>query len=188
MGTPGGMIARVRYFVSHHRIVTSMVFGALFLGLAEPTVRSIELGLPFVILGEFLRTWSSGYIRKDHSLATDGPYSLTRNPLYLGNFVLGFGFSLMANRWSVLFAFLVLFGLIYDATIEDEEGKLLKRFDESFLAYCREVPRFFPRLSGWRPAPFRWALVRQHREFRTWAAVAGAIGVVIVKMWWLDQG
>jgi protein-S-isoprenylcysteine O-methyltransferase Ste14 len=182
------MMARVRYFVSHHRIVTSMAFGALFLALAEPTARSIQVGLPFVILGEFLRTWSSGYIRKDSALATDGPYSLTRNPLYLGNFVLGFGFALMAHRWSVLFAFVVLFGLIYDATIEDEEGKLLKRFGESFAVYRRDVPRFFPRWSGWRPAPFRWALVRKHREFRTWAAVAGAIGVVIVKMWWLEQG
>ena len=178
------MIARLRDFVSRHRITTSAVFGGALLALAAPTPRSLALGLPLVLLGEALRTWSSGYIRKDHALATDGPYSLTRNPLYLGNFILGLGFCVMAHRWSVVFVFLLVFALIYDATIEDEERKLLKRFGDAFIAYCREVPRFFPRLSGWRGAPFRWALVRQHREFRTWAAVAGAVAVVIFKMWW----
>lgn len=178
------MIGRVRHFVSHHRIATSAVLAGVFLALAHPTPRSILFGLPFVLLGEVVRTWSSGYIRKDNTLATDGPYSLTRNPLYLGNFVLGFGFALMANSWWVLLAFLVVFLLIYDATIEEEERKLLKRFGETFLQYCREVPRFFPRFSGWRSAPFRWALVRQHREFQTWAAVAGVLAVVILKMWW----
>jgi len=178
------MIGRLRVFASHHRIVTSAAFAGLFLALAQPTSRSIALGLPFVVLGEFFRTWSSGYIRKDHSLATDGPYSLTRNPLYLGNFVLGLGFAIMANRWSVLFVFLAVFAIIYDATIDDEERKLLKRFGDAFVLYCREVPRFFPRLSGWRSAQFRWALVRQHREFQTWAAVVGALAIVVLKMWW----
>jgi protein-S-isoprenylcysteine O-methyltransferase Ste14 len=184
----GGAMARLRYFVSHHRIVTSSVFGVMFLALAEPTVRSCLVGLPVVILGEFMRTWSSGHIRKDASLATDGPYSLTRNPLYFGSFVLGLGFALMANSWPVLFAFLLLFGLIYDATIEDEEQKLLKRFGDAFVAYCRDVPRFFPRVSGWRGGPFQWALVRKHRELNTWAAIAGAMVVVVLKMWWLERG
>lgn len=184
----GGVLARLRQFVSHYRIVTSAAFGALFLLLADPTVRSFLVGLPLVILGELMRTWSSGHIRKDHALATDGPYSLTRNPLYFGSFVLGLGFALMANRWSVLFGFVLLFGLIYDATIEDEEHKLLKQFGEAFAGYCREVPRFFPRMSGWRRAPFQWGLVRKHRELRTWAAIAGAMAVVALKMWWLERG
>ena len=178
------MIARVRTFVSRHRIATSAAFAGLFLALAHPSPRSILVGLPLVVLGEVVRTWSSGYIHKDHRLATDGPYSLTRNPLYLGNFMLGFGFSLMANRWSVLLAFIVVFGLIYDATIEDEERKLFQRFGDAFATYCREVPRFFPRVTGWRSAPFRWTLVRQHREFKTWAAVVGVLAVVVLKMWW----
>lgn len=184
----GGAIAWLRQFVSHHRIVTSAAFGALFLGLADPSIRSFLVGLPLVILGELIRTWSSGHIRKDHALATDGPYSLTRNPLYFGSFVLGLGFALMANGWAVLFGFVLLFGLIYDATIEDEEQKLLKRFGETFTGYCREVPRFFPRMWGWRRAPFEWELVRKHREFRTWAAIAGAMVVVALKMWWLEWG
>jgi protein-S-isoprenylcysteine O-methyltransferase Ste14 len=184
----GGAMARLRYFVSHHRIVTSAVFGVLFLVLADPTVQSLLLGMPLVVLGEFMRTWSSGHIRKDHALATDGPYSLTRNPLYFGSFVLGLGFALMANSWPVLFGFVLLFGLIYDATIEDEEQKLLKRFGEAFAGYCSEVPRFFPRISGWRRAPFEWELVRKHREFQTWAGIAGAVVVVVLKMWWLERG
>lgn len=177
-------MTRIRHFVSHHRIATSAAFAGVFLALAHPTPRSILVGLPLVVLGEVVRTWSSGYIRKDHRLATDGPYSLTRNPLYLGNFMLGFGFSLMANRWAVLLSFLLVFLLIYDATIEEEERKLLQRFEDAFIRYCREVPRFFPKVTGWRSAPFRWTLVRQHREFQTWAAVVGVLAVVVLKMWW----
>lgn len=182
------VIEKLRRFVSHNRIVTSAAFGVLFLILAHPTPNSLLLGLPVVVLGEAVRTWASGYIRKDNRLATDGLYSLTRNPLYLGNFLLGFGFSIMANRWPVILAFLAVFLLIYDATIEEEERKLLKRFGDAFVDYCREVPRFFPRFTGWRAAPFEWALVRQHREFKTWGAVAGIVAVILMKMWWEDLG
>jgi hypothetical protein len=30
--------------------------------------------------------------------------------------------------------------------------------------------------------------VRKHRELNTWAAIAGAMVVVVLKMWWLERG
>ena len=182
------MIARIRHFVSHHRIATSAAFAALFLAMADPTLHSVLLGLPLVVLAEALRTWSSGYIQKDHTLATDGPYSLTRNPMYFGNLVLGLGFALMANRWWVLVGLLLAFALIYDATIKAEEANLLRRFGDAYVRYCRDVPRFVPRLTAWRRGPFQWCLVRKHREFKTWAWLGGVLLAMSVMMWRNESG
>ena len=45
-------------------------------------------------VGLLLRAWASGHIRKNDALAISGPYAYTRNPLYLGSFILGLGFTI----------------------------------------------------------------------------------------------
>ena len=49
------------------------------------------------LLGEALRTWSSGTLVKNEVLTTEGPYALCRNPLYVGNFLIGFGGALFGH-------------------------------------------------------------------------------------------
>ena len=116
-------IRYLRYLVSRYRIVTSMVFAILFFVVVKPNMISIVLGLPFLFLGEAIRLFSSGYIQKNSVLTQEGPYSLSRNPLYLGNFFLGFGFVVMAFQWYLIGLYLVLFYFIYEATIKEEEKK-----------------------------------------------------------------
>ena len=60
-----------------------------FLWFARPTPVSLLLGSGLSVLGLFIRAWAAGFIRKDQQLATSGPYGYTRNPLYLGSFLLG---------------------------------------------------------------------------------------------------
>ncbi len=86
-----------------YRAFVGIVCLMLVLWLAIPTPRSILIGFFIMMIGMFFRAWSSGYINKDIELATEGPYSLTRNPLYFGNLVLGCGIAVAANnRWSTL--------------------------------------------------------------------------------------
>ena len=66
--------------------------------LATPTARSIFGGFLLMMAGMFFRAWSSGYINKDKELATEGPYSLTRNPLYFGSLILGSGIAVACNN------------------------------------------------------------------------------------------
>jgi len=170
--------------VRQHRIVLSGVIGAILIYLSRPTVGSLWAGLPFVLLGEAIRTWSSGYIRKNKLLATDGPYAHTRNPLYLGSFGIGVGFVVMGNSIWVLIIFLSAFGLVYWGVIRSEEGHLARVFGARFEEYVRTVPRFLPR---WTRAPyeaggFDWALVWKHREYQAWAGIAGGVAILIVKM------
>ena len=176
------MIDRLRHFVGTHRISTSTALAAGLWLLARPDLASILTGFPLVLLGEGIRTWASGQIEKNKRLAREGPYALTRNPLYLGNFCLGVGFSVMAGRWLVPAIFLPTFAFIYGATIRAEEMTLQKLFGREFEAYRSSVPRFFPRLpSGPVGGRFRWDLVRKHREFDTWIGIVAGVAVLLLK-------
>lgn len=177
----------MNYFevVRRHRIFLSGAIGVLLIYLSRPTLFSLGAGLPLVLLGEAIRTWSSGYIRKNKALATEGPYAHTRNPLYLGSFGIGIGFVVMGNSVWVLGVFLVAFGLVYWGVIRSEEEYLVQVFGSRFEEYVRTVPRFLPR---WSRSPFDagefdWALVWKHREYQAWAGIAGGVAVLILKMW-----
>src|SRR3990170_6376852 len=102
----------LRRIIGRNRIILSIIIGSIFLYLATPTRTTILTGVPFILLGETIRTWASGFIKKDKELAQGGPYALTRNPLYLGNFLIGVGFSIMANNLLLLFLFLKTFTII----------------------------------------------------------------------------
>lgn len=166
-------IGEVGTILGRNRIVVSLLIGGAFWFLSKPTFLSIAAGVPFVLLGEAIRIWSSGYIRKNEELATTGPYALTRNPLYLGNGIMGFGFVLMGRDLSLIFFFFVFFTLIYRSTIQREEARLSAKFGERFAEYVAAVPRFFPRWTGWRKSEidFDWKLVLKHREHRTWLGI-----------------
>lgn len=103
------------------------------------------------------------------TLNTTGPYSLTRNPLYFGNAVIYLGIALFTqNIYFVVM--MTLFLIIYlERIIATEEDFLTKRFPESYPAWARDVPAFFPRLHGWKQPEldfsFRNVLRREYSGF-----------------------
>ena len=106
----------------------------------------------FCIAAAALRTWGTAYLNSNvmvdkrlHTtrLVADGPYRFVRNPLYLGNILLGIGFGLMASR--IGFFILVLGMIFFDyRLILREESGILASQGESYRAYCAAVPRLFP--------------------------------------------
>jgi protein-S-isoprenylcysteine O-methyltransferase Ste14 len=179
------MVAGLRKLVSHNRIWVSAFVFILFFLAARPTFLSMAIGLPVVLLGEAIRIWSSGHIVKNDSLTMSGPYRLTRNPLYVGNFFLGLGFVLMAGLPLMVLIFIPVFFFIYDATIAEEEKFLTQRYGEAFRSYQKTVPRFFPKLSfgALSTGRFSWSLVRKHREMNTWLAILAGVLLFLFKMW-----
>ncbi len=173
-------------FLRRHRIALSAGVAVLLVYLARPTPLSIVAGLPLVLAGESIRTWSSGHIRKNKQLATDGPYAYSRNPLYLGSFVLGLGFAVSGNSAWVVGIFLAAFGGMYTSVIQSEERDLARVFGAEFELYRRTVPRFLPRLRR-RPyggGEFDWALVHKHREYQAWFGIAAELALLAVKAAW----
>jgi protein-S-isoprenylcysteine O-methyltransferase Ste14 len=141
---------------------------------AGPTLWSIALGLPAAVLGAGIRTWSSGVIVKNKQLATCGPYALTRNPLYVGSFVMGIGVTVMTGSPVLMAAVAVLFPLVYGGLVRKEEKYLLGVYGEDFLDYCARVPRFIPSLENWPPEPAAYDIgrvLKKHKEWRAWLAV-----------------
>jgi protein-S-isoprenylcysteine O-methyltransferase Ste14 len=99
--------------------------------------------------GAGLRFWATLYIggRKRLVVVSEGPYSLCRNPLYLGTFLIALSVALILQ--SLTFMACVLVGGIFYAlaTVPAEERYLSRQFGDAYVRYRREVPRFVPALS-----------------------------------------
>lgn len=177
-------IYKLRSLVIHNRIAVSFAIGLFFIILSKPTMLTIFIGIPVIILGEFLRVLSSGYIEKRSVLIISGPYSIARNPLYFGNFLIGLGFAIISNNPLLIVFFVILFAFIYHSTMAEEERVLEERFGNEFLSYISSVPRFFPRPWKWNNNgySFDWSLVKKHREYITWMGIIAVILILTFKM------
>ncbi|MFB6355642.1 MAG: isoprenylcysteine carboxylmethyltransferase family protein [bacterium] len=137
------------------RVHLAYVLVIIFSLTALPRSPFFEIGTVAIFLGVIVRAWASGIVKKDESLAAEGPYSLCRNPLYVGNFLIGYGFCLLNGHWWSYLVITVYFVSIYPFTVRKETRKLQDLFGEEFEQYRQEVPLFLPRLtpyktlSGW---------------------------------------
>jgi protein-S-isoprenylcysteine O-methyltransferase Ste14 len=106
---------------------------------------------PLLLGGQLLRFWAAGVIPKYRTLVLDaprlvtwGPYRCVRNPLYLGNFLLGCGWALMVG-WRWVAAFAAAYFVIYSlAIIPYEESFLKEKFGEEYLLYRQATPSMLP--------------------------------------------
>lgn len=166
------------------RVPLSYGVGLFALIRADPSVRSVGWGVAVAAIGEGLRLWTAGYLVKGGSrLTRSGPYAWTRNPLYLGSFLIGLGFSVAAARWEVLALFLALFLAVYLPVLREESRRLALEHPEAYAEFAREVPLVLPRLRprrGPSPCPFSWRRVFVNREHLT--LLGWALAVVLI--WW----
>jgi len=165
------------------RVPLGFVVGLLFVWMARPTLWSLMVGAPLVVLGELVRLFASGRIDKNRRLATSGPYAHVRHPLYVGSALITAGFAISSARLPLALALIATFGLVYGAVSRREEETLAARFGVAFERWRREVPAYLPRITPYRggePQPFSWSAVRRHRELRT---VAGVLAVLAFLVW-----
>ena len=186
MTTP--LLKSFRHFVGYHRILLSIAVGGVLYAFAMPTAWTIIAGLPMVLCGEGIRIWSSGHITKNKTLVRTGPYAWIRHPLYLGNFLIGFGFAVMTAQIRLMILYLFAFGVIYYSTITEEENFLQERFGPEYSEYTRQVPLFLPRPKGIAEGQteFRWERVKAHREYKTWLAIGILLGLMIFKSYYVS--
>ena len=138
-------------------LVTLASFAALFFFggprwsyPVHEAMRWIGTGLIFICIAG--RTWCSLYIggRKTHELVMTGPYSVSRNPLYVFSVIGGVGIGAQFGAVSVaIFAGLCAW-LIHILVVRQEERLLLAEHGEVYAKYAAEVPRFLPRFALWK--------------------------------------
>lgn len=110
------------------------------------------LGLALIIICIVGRAWCSLYIggRKKAEVVARGPYSISRNPLYVFSFMGAFGMGAQSGSVTLAVLFLVVTYLVFRSTVKREEIWLAGEFGEPYLAYMKRTPRFWPKFSAWR--------------------------------------
>jgi protein-S-isoprenylcysteine O-methyltransferase Ste14 len=83
-------------------------------------------------------------VLKDHDLITQGPYSIVRNPIYLGMFGMILSTGLVFSRWWLALIAIVFFLVGNHIRIRAEEKLLRESFGEKFDTYAARVPAFIP--------------------------------------------
>lgn len=167
------------------RVPFGFAVGVAYLILSQPTARLLVAGSGVALVGLLLRACAAGFLEKNQSLSTGGPYAYTRNPLYLGSALMGVGFALAGRSWTMALALVGLFVLVYWPVMRREERFLRQKFGEVYDIYSKKSPFFLPTP---RPAlaceeKFRWERYRRNREYE--AALGYAVGIFLLafKAW-----
>jgi len=131
--------------VIFHSGELASIAGLLFIGTGT-VVRFTTIGLVYIIRG--------GAKRQIHAetLVTEGIYKVCRNPMYLGNILLLFGFGLFANSLIFSLTFFPLFVLFYVAIISAEEDFLTNKFGEQFVEYKSHTNAIIPKWKNLKTA------------------------------------
>ncbi len=169
--------------LARYRVPVSLLFVIAYLITSKLSFTFFYFGLPLIIAGESLRIWASGYLHKATKLTTSGPYAFVRNPLYVGNFLLGLGFILIAWNLFLFIVFVLLFVFLYYITIRFEEQRLLKLFDTHYLHYRQYVPSIIPRLPPYKgeKEKFKWTQVKKNREYRAIIGISVLFAIQLIK-------
>ncbi len=190
----GKILFRARSYTPIPFIVLAILFSN-----AGPI--STIVGLTLIIAGEFIRIWSVGYagartratsLGAARDLVTAGPYAHTRNPIYIGNILIAFGFSVMSNIRFLMLLSAIWFPLQYWLIVRAEEEYLLKEFGWRYERYTQNVPRFL-----FRATPY---LYRSNHDFSLRRALRSErqtlIGIILLivlislsaRYWAIDVG
>ncbi len=186
MATLTSTLASIGRKMFPFRLVIGVAFALVALEWLSPTPffgpqhRMVHaMALLIVAGGIALRGWAAGsagfHTRSERIeamiLATGGPFAYVRNPIYAGSMCLGVGMSLLIGDPLAFAVTAVAFAILYLGIIPAEEAFLRGQFRESYLEYCRAVPRLIPRLRRWE---------RGARQPFYWRATLGEMWIVLV--------
>ena len=167
IGSKSPALQRAGAFLFHYRglvipalLATLLVFGKPADALRDATVaRAFTIaGIAVALLGQLLRLFVVGfaYIKRGgknrriyaDDLVTEGVYAHVRNPMYVGNFLILVGLSIVYGAPLGFVVGVPALGFVYFAIVVSEEAYLREKFGAAYDAYTRDVNRFVPRLRG----------------------------------------
>jgi protein-S-isoprenylcysteine O-methyltransferase Ste14 len=150
-------------YQQRRRLAIAVVIGLILVALL--TIRSAwsndwvheyieDFGIGAIVLAILGRMWCTLYIggRKSAEIVRLGPYSMSRNPLYVFSTLGAAGIGMLTGSLTVALVLAILCYVAFRFVIAAEEGYLENVFGEPYRAYKREVPRFFPKISLYREA------------------------------------
>jgi protein-S-isoprenylcysteine O-methyltransferase Ste14 len=103
--------------------------------------------------------------------------------MYVGNLLIMAGLAVASNSWPTILIAVPLGLFMYASIVAAEEEYLQQRFGAAFQAYCKDVPRWLPRLSGLattlRSMQFRWRrlVVKEYGTPFGWVSILTLMGL-----------
>ncbi|HET6959883.1 MAG TPA: isoprenylcysteine carboxylmethyltransferase family protein [Vicinamibacterales bacterium] len=173
-----------RYMVvatlARFRVALGFVFGVLVLILAQPNAKSLSIGMSVAALGEAIRVWAAGHLRKSREVTVSGPYRWVAHPLYVGSSIMGVGLAIASA--SILVAALVALYLVatLTAAIKNEEAFLRRTFGDQYDLYRSGVEAKRRERSAASRRRFSLEQAIANREYR---AIAGLAAAVLLLIW-----
>lgn len=147
-----------RYRWRMHLTLAVLLVAWLGAGLSPPVVQSGSLtailadyfGWLMFFGGLSLRFWATRFIggRKSQEVVCYGPYSLTRNPLYVGTFLMILSLALLLKSPTFAIATAIVIAYYCIAVVPLEERVLRDVFGPKYANYCQSVPRWLPRVGA----------------------------------------
>jgi protein-S-isoprenylcysteine O-methyltransferase Ste14 len=130
----GLILGAILQFLLQHQL-----FAASWIGLAT--------GFPLVLIGVGLWVWSTlkvgeMEIMRPTDLITSGPFSLSRNPMYVGWTIMYLGIGLTANSVWILVLLPLVAALTHFVDVLKEERFLEKEFGDEYAQYKERVRRY----------------------------------------------
>jgi protein-S-isoprenylcysteine O-methyltransferase Ste14 len=162
--------------------------GIVVIVLLAPFVQREWLAAGFAVsmFGELIQVWCFASLDKNATLTVRGPYTMVRNPMYLGRYFIVLGFLLLAAQWWLLIGFSVLYWLYMDARVQREEAHLRPIFGASYDEFRATVRRFVPGhpKPGAKVDYWNWQLFRQNNAGINLLATLAAWAVVAAWTLW----
>jgi len=117
--------------------------------LLDHVVACIALALTFsACLG---RIWCSAFIGgfKNSRLITEGPYSLSRHPLYSFSWIGAIGLGLTTRSFALTLVTALFFAMMLNRAAKREEQFLSDTYPYRFAKYAHATSRWWPRLRSY---------------------------------------
>src|SRR5512133_56681 len=151
---PGTVAGLVPWWISRWRVQPPF-FGAADLRLVGAAL--LVLGAA-VLLDSFARFALRGLgtpapVAPPRHLVVTGLYRHVRNPMYAGLLAAILGQALLLGSATLLGYALLVWLVVHLFVLLYEEPTLARTFGEEYAAFRANVPRWIPRVRGWRAPP-----------------------------------
>lgn len=118
-------------------------------GVGEATM----LGWPLVAGGGALALWAAWHFRRagtaipphqpTTAIVTNGPYRVTRNPMYVALATVHIGLSALLDAPAALLALAAILPLMHWGVVLREEAYLQAKFGRDYVRYMEATRRYF---------------------------------------------
>jgi len=168
--TVGNLLFKYRSYFFVPILALLIIFTRPQMSLGSVTADTLFdfIGFLLALVGFFIRAVVIGYKKPGTSgrgtnidvkeVITDGMYQVCRNPLYLANFLMWLGLTVM--WWEIHFFVVIVgfFAIEYFFIIKAEESYLSSKFGAVYDNYKKLVPAFFPKIRNFKKPdrPFNW--------------------------------